>query len=108
MHQRLDLGAERVLFAWWRGGGREVRVEFLLRDVGDVGVQVGEVLGGEEIDFAVVGVHCLLWRGGCWCVIMGSVGERLGGLGDEHVAGKNGKSDRSCEDSDCESIGLLV
>lgn len=37
-------------------------VEFLLRGGVDVGEEVGQVLRGLEVDFAVVGVHCLLWR----------------------------------------------
>ena len=33
-----------------------MQVEFLLRDVFDIGVEVGEILGGLKVDFAVVGV----------------------------------------------------
>ena len=62
VHQALDLRAERVLLALRRGGGGEVDVELLLGRFGDVAEEVGEVLGGLEVDFAVVGVHCLLSR----------------------------------------------
>lgn len=39
-------------------------VDFLLRGGVDVGEEVGEVLRGLEVDFPVVGVHCLLWASG--------------------------------------------
>lgn len=38
-------------------GGGDGEVEFLLGGVFDVGVEVGEVGGGLEVDFTVVGVH---------------------------------------------------
>ena len=57
----LDAGAEGIVgFVGRGGGGGDGEVEFLLRGVFDVGVEVGEVGGGLEVDFTVVGVHC------CW------------------------------------------
>ena len=41
-----------------------MNVDFLLRGGVDVGEEVGEVLRGLEVDFPVVGVHCLLWASG--------------------------------------------
>lgn len=50
-------------------------VDFLLRGGVDVGEEVGEVLRGLEVDFPVVGVHCLLLsfgRGGAYCLPAGN------------------------------------
>lgn len=55
LHELLDLGSERVLAL--RGNGK---VEFLLGGVFHVIVEIGEVGGGLEVDFPVVGVHCSL------------------------------------------------
>lgn len=64
LHQLLDLRPKRVFLVLWRGRGREVDVEFLLCGVVDIGEEVGEVLGGLKVDFAVVGFHCLLGASG--------------------------------------------
>ena len=55
MDELLDLGPERVLAL--RGNGK---VEFLLGGVFHVVVEIGEVGGGLEVDFPVVGIHCPL------------------------------------------------
>lgn len=58
----LDAGAEGVVgFVGRGGGGGDGEVEFLLGGVFDVGVEVGEVGRGLEVDFTVVGVHCWMF-----------------------------------------------
>ena len=64
LHKLLDLRPERVFFAFRRCGRREMYVEFLLGRVMDVGQEVRKVLRGLEVDFAVVGIHCLLCTSG--------------------------------------------
>ena len=78
VHQRLDLGAERVLLALRRGGGGKVDVELLVGRFGDVAEEVCEVLGSLEVDLAVVGVHCLLSRRGeCRAAKRGESGPKV-------------------------------
>ncbi len=64
LHQRLNFLPQRVFFAFGRGAWGECEIEFFGRGALDVGVEVGEVGGGLEVDAAVVvGGHFLVGGG---------------------------------------------
>lgn len=64
IHHLLHLCSESILLSFWSGGRWDGEVELGLRRGGDVVAQVCQVCGGLEVDFAVVGVHCLLCGAG--------------------------------------------